>query len=198
MTETEFEDEVISIPEYEEEPISIRRTTFLKEVLETILWVIILYFIVDYVSIRVLVKGRSMEPNLVEGNFLLVNKLAYQNGLPDRGEIIVFNNPLDEEIDFIKRVIGLPGDTIEVTSGDLYLNGTKIEEYYIYGDSLRNTPLTSVPDGHVYVMGDNRNVSSDSRMWGPLNTAAILGQPVLIYWPPSDWGSMPHSTETFP
>lgn len=174
-----------------------RLSIFFKELLETLIWVAILFLIVNFFSLRVLVKGRSMEPSLQDGNFLLVNRLAYNDDLPARGEVIVFTNPSDTDIDFIKRVIGLPGDTIEVNNGTLYLNNQIIDESYILSQSLRNTSPVVVPEGHVFVLGDNRNVSSDSRTWGPLDIDEILGKPILIYWPPNQWGDVPHSTETF-
>jgi signal peptidase I len=131
------------------------------------------------------IPSPSMEPTLVEGDRVLVNRLVYHFHPPQRGDIIVFHPPDRPGSDpFIKRVIGVAHDTIAVHDGVLYLNGAPqdepyIKEYPIEGDF----PETTVDDGYVWAMGDNRNNSGDSRVFGPVSLGAIMGEAFAVYWP---------------
>jgi len=164
------------------------------DILETIVLAIVLYFGINALSARVRVDGFSMIPTLQNGEYILVNKLAYKTGQPNRGDIIVFRLPGDESQDLIKRVIGLPGDTIHVGDGILTINGEKLNEPYI-----AQAPLYSgdwvVPSDNLFVLGDNRNDSRDSHQWGLLPYENIIGKSVVIYWPPADWKIINHTEE---
>jgi len=164
------------------------------DIIETIILAVVLYFGINALSARVRVDGFSMIPTLQNGEYILVNKLAYKTGQPNRGDIIVFRLPGDESQDLIKRVIGLPGDTVHVGNGVVTINGEKLLEPYIaqapnyFGD-------WTVPDGSLFVLGDNRNDSRDSHQWGLLPFENIIGKSVLIYWPPPEWQIINHTNE---
>ena len=170
------------ITEPEKKPSnSIRR--FLLELLETVVLAVILYFGIDAVIARVRVENISMEPTLVPGEFLMVNKLAYKFGLPKYGDIIVFH--YDPTEDFIKRVIGLPGDTVEVKGGVVYVNNQAFTEPYI-NEPPDYTGTWTVPADSLFVLGDNRRNSSDSHVWGFVAMKEVIGKAIVIYWPLKD------------
>lgn len=155
---------------------------FLFELFQTIILAVILYFLIDSVIARVRVLNISMIPTLQPGEFLLVNKMAYKLGDITRGDIIVFHFPADPKEDYIKRAIGLPGDQVEINSGQVYVNGIQLTEPYI-----KDPPLYSgnwmIPEHSVFVLGDNRNQSSDSHNWGLVPLENIVGKAIMIYWP---------------
>ena len=164
------------------------------DILETIILAVVLYFGINALSARVRVDGFSMIPTLQNGEYILVNRLAYKTGQPNRGDIIVFRLPGDEQQDLIKRVIGMPGDTIHISDGIVTINGATLEEPYIAQDPLYFGDWT-VPEGSLFVLGDNRNDSRDSHQWGLLPLENVIGKSVLIYWPPSDWKVINHTDE---
>jgi signal peptidase I len=166
--------------------------TYVREIVETIVLTAVIF-----VGIRLLVQnfrieGRSMEPTLHSGEYLLVNKLSYLGpGEPGRGDIVVFE-AWNQEKDFIKRVIGVPGDTVEVRDGCVYVSGTCLDEPYLDQPTTEAIgPVTLGPDEY-YVMGDNRGNSSDSRAYGPLPGDRIIGKAWVTYWPPEDIGLVPN------
>jgi signal peptidase I len=127
-----------------------------------------------------------MNPSLANGEYILVNKLAYRLGEPKRGDIIVFSFPNDPSQDLIKRVIGLPGDNIDIQNGKVMINGIALEEPYIAAPPIYNGNW-QVDVGKLFVLGDNRNESKDSHEWGLLPIENVIGKAVLIYWPPPKW-----------
>jgi signal peptidase I len=148
-----------------------------------------------------------MEPNFHDGQFLFINRWAYCPGLhldlapldlhwsrtrciwqPQRGDVIVFRYPADPTKDYIKRVIGLPGEHVEVRNGQVFINGERLPEPFGPNPGSYTAPALTVPPDQVYVMGDNRNNSSDSHIWGPLPESYIVGRAWLSYWPPPLWG----------
>lgn len=144
------------------------------------------------------VDGKSMEPNFHNGEYILTDKISYRLHSPNRGDVIVFHSPQDERVDFIKRIIGVPGDSIKVASGHIYLNGQKLTENYVNdpgqvlaGRFLRENTEITVPSGEYFVMGDNRNHSSDSREWGLVSTGGIVGRAFFRYWPINEFGIVP-------
>ncbi len=146
---------------------------------------VILYFLIDTVVGRVRVENISMQPTLHEGQFLLVNKLAYRLGDFQRGDVIVFHYPRNPSEDYIKRVIGLPGDTVSVENGQVSVNGLVLEEPYI-ASPPQYTSSWTVPDGQIFVLGDNRNQSSDSHSWGFVPVSNVVGRALVVYWPLGD------------
>ncbi|MBI1792961.1 MAG: signal peptidase I [Chloroflexi bacterium] len=165
---------------------------FVLDLFETIGLAVILFLVINMLSARVRVDGFSMLPTLQDGEFMLVNKLAYRTGLPTRGDIIVFRSTTTDNLDLVKRVIGLPGDKVEVRNGQLILNGQALSESYINA-APNYSGQWQVPDGYLFVLGDNRNNSSDSHQWGFLPMQNIIGKAILIYWPPPEWALINHT-----
>ena len=164
------------------------------DILETLILAVVLYFGINAVSVRVRVDGFSMNPTLQDGEYILVNRLAYKIGHPVRGDIVVFSFPMDPKQDLIKRVIGLPGESISVQDGKVMINGIPLEEPYIAAPPIYNGTW-EVPDGQLFVLGDNRNESKDSHEWGLLPVENVVGRAILIYWPPPQWQVIDHTTE---
>lgn len=172
-----------------EQPTNWKR--FVLDILETLVLAVVLYFGINAVSARVRVDGFSMRPTLQDGEYILVNKLAYQFSEPVRGDIVVFVFPINPEEDLIKRIIGIPGDTIMIQDGVLTVNGVVVEEPYINAPPAYNGTW-QVPEGELFVLGDNRNDSRDSHQWGLLPVGNVIGRAVLIYWPPEEWQVIDH------
>lgn len=165
---------------------------FLLDVLETLLLSAVLFLAINALSARVRVDGFSMVPTLQNGEFVLVNRLAYRLGVPQRGDIIVFHFPLDPASqDLIKRVIGLPGDRVVVSNGVVSVNGQNLNEPYIAAPPMYDGAW-EVPAGNLFVLGDNRNDSSDSHSWGMLPMKEIVGKSIFIYWPFPEWKLIDH------
>jgi signal peptidase I len=164
----------------------VRRT--LLDTFETIILSLVLFLAINAVSERIRVESVSMQPTLFAGDMVIVNKLAYRfNNSPHRGDVIVFKYPPDpESIPYIKRVIGLPGDQVHIANGKVYINGQLIDEPYLKVSTNRGGDWT-VPDEQLFVMGDNRNNSRDSRAWGFVPFENIIGRAELIYLPPQHW-----------
>jgi signal peptidase I len=155
---------------------------FVVDTVETILLAVILFLVINALSARVRVENISMKPTLQPGEFLLVNRVAYKIGEPEIGDIIVFHAPGASDLDYIKRVIGLPGDNVRISEGVVYVNDQPLYEPYI-ADPPRYTGEWDVPPEQLFVLGDNRNNSSDSHMWGFVPYEDIVGRALLIYWP---------------
>lgn len=178
----------------QEQPINWKR--FLLDILETLVLAVVLYFGINAVSARVRVDGFSMNPTLQDGEYILINKLAYKLGEPMRGDIVVFVFPVNPEEDLIKRIIGLPGDTITVQDGTLSINGAVVNEPYIKAPPAYDGTW-HVAEGELFVLGDNRNDSRDSHQWGVLPIENVIGRAVLIYWPPEQWQVIKHIEQVF-
>lgn len=155
---------------------------FLVDTVETILLALVLFLVINTLSARVRVENISMKPTLQPGEFLLVNRVAYKIGEPSIGDIIVFHAPGPSDLDYIKRVIGLPGDHVKITDGMVYVNDQPLYEPYI-ADPPRYSGEWDVPSEQLFVLGDNRNNSSDSHLWGFVPYEDIVGRALLIYWP---------------
>lgn len=160
---------------------------FLVDVFETLVLSLILFLAINAISARIRVDGYSMEPTLHTGEFVIVNKIAYKLGDAERGDIIVFHYPRNPEQEYIKRVIGLPGDELEVRNGQVYVNGQLLEEPYIKAPPAYSDSWT-VPQDSLFVFGDNRNNSSDSHNWGEVPLELVIGKAIFVYWPPTEWG----------
>ena len=155
---------------------------FWRDLIETILMAVVLFLLLNAATSRVRVYNISMQPTLHEGNLLVVNKLAYKLGEPKRGDIIVFHYQGTVTEDYIKRVIGLPGDTVDVRGGIVRVNGQAITEPYI-AELPGYTGTWKVPEGELFVLGDNRNHSSDSHDWGFVEQEWVVGRAIIVYWP---------------
>jgi signal peptidase I len=167
--------------------VSKNRTRLIREVIETIAFTLLIFLVIRFAAQSYRVEGESMEPGLHSDEFVLVDKVAYLFQSPQRGDVIVFRYPLDVQRDFIKRIIGLPGDTIRTTSSGVIIDGQALHEPYIsFPFNFDNNTWKLGPD-QFFVMGDNRDNSLDSRTWGPLDRNYIIGKAVAVYWPVSNW-----------
>ncbi len=192
-----------------------------RDILETLILTLFIFLLVRSVVQNFKVEGRSMEPTLHNGQYLLINKATYWRldsrllerltpgaeasagngaapshylfGPPQRGDIIVFRYPKEPSRDFIKRVIAVPGDVVEIRSGVVYVNGQALKEEYTAAAPNYLMAPESVPPGNYFVLGDNRNNSSDSHVWGLVPEGNIIGKAWLSYWPPDEWGAIPSS-----
>ena len=164
---------------------------FLIDLVETLVLSVVLFLGINAVTARVLVEGFSMRPTLDNGQYVLVNKMAFRSSLPEYGDILVFHFPVDPDQDFIKRVIGLPGDEITISDSNVTVNGHTLIEPYIAASPLYAGKWT-VPAGHIFVLGDNRNNSSDSHSWGPVPMENVVGKAIVVYWPPPAWQLVDH------
>lgn len=163
----------------------------LREVAETLVLMVTIYAFVNLASARFIVEGDSMLPNFHTGQYLIVSRVNYLLGEPERGDVVVFHYPRDPQSDYIKRVIGMPGDTVELRDQRVFVNGVELEEPYINEPCLPiHCPNRSwqVGPNAFFVMGDNRNESSDSRSFGPVEREYFVGEALVRYWPPDDWG----------
>jgi signal peptidase I len=134
----------------------------------------------------------SMEPNFQEGECIMVNKVSYHSSGPQRGDVIVFSPPFDSPHPYIKRVIGLPGDRVEIRDETVFVNGVPLEEDYIVSPPNYTMPAEEIPDNEYFVLGDNRNNSNDSHTGWLVPRDNIIGKAWFIYWPPSKWGVVKH------
>lgn len=163
--------------------------------------VVVLVLIGVFAVQPVVVEGTSMVPQLHDGERLLVNKIVYYNiesvswGHINRGDIVVFWYPKEPDKSYVKRVIGLPGETVEVKNGRVLINGNELNEDYLdyeHNQSLPTWPAKKVDDHYYFVMGDNRDNSSDSRYWGLVPQKYVYGKAFFRYWKPQDMGFLKH------
>lgn len=172
------------------------RRSLLHELVETFILTALIFVLMQALVQNYRIEGYSMEPNLHEGQRLFVNKFVYYFQEPQRGDIVVFEytkgDPTGPEKDYIKRIIGLPGDTVECRPGELLINGQVIDESYNPNPHSYFCSPTTLGPNEYYVLGDNRNQSSDSHSWGALDRKDIIGRAWLLYWPLPQLGIIPH------
>ena len=191
----------------ESEPLSPTMSRFAREVIEAVVLALIVFLLIQGSVRNFRVDGSSMRPTLEGGQYLLVNKMVYfqlDTGRlsriipfwktdkptghfaihpPNRGDVIVFRFPRDPSKDFVKRVIGLPGELIELKSGKTFIDGVPLEEPYLDSKQASSHPPTQIGEKEYFVMGDNRRSSNDSRTWGPVPEENLLGKVLVVYWP---------------
>ena len=176
-----------------------RRLHMLREVLEAVALTILLFLVFRFAVQNYRVDGHSMVPTLQDQQYILVNRAAYLFHPPERGDVIVFAYPLDPSQDYVKRVIGIPGDRVQVKQdGTVIVNGVKLREPYITPALNPYLPTDMVlGPGQYFVLGDNRGDSSDSRIWGPVPRQNIIGKALLVYWPLSGFHLIPDASAVF-
>lgn len=213
------------LPEAAAEPLPRQHSAgrlFLRELIETAILAVLVFLAVRASVQHYRVEGLSMEPSLEDGEFLLVNSLVYDrfdiqavarwvpfwdpgepaerhafHG-PERGDIVILHHPASEKArDLVKRVVGLPGDRLRIEGGVVYINGRALIEPYIKEPWRGDLDETEIPPGKYFVMGDNRNNSLDSRVFGPVDEALIVGKAMVSWWPRSTWGGIPNQTPEF-
>ena len=185
------------IPEERETATPSRRETSkkkkekstLREMIEVIITALVLAFVIKtFVVGNFWIPSESMVPTIEVNDKVIVTNFSYWFDDPQRGDVIVFKYPLNTRTDYIKRCIGLPGETVEFRDSRLYINGEPVAEPYLPEDLTFDDygPVT-VPEGQYFVCGDNRNNSADSRAWGFLDRSLIIGKAQCIYWPFDRW-----------
>ena len=152
--------------------------------------VLFCFFLITFVAQAFRVQGTSMLPLLHDSERIIVNKFVYRFHSIERGDVVVFWFPRDPSVSFIKRVVGLPGDTVELREGVLFVNGRRVEEGYVQGQFRDNESheAVQVSKGYYFVLGDHRNSSNDSRNWGEVPEKYIYGKAFLRFWPISKAG----------
>jgi signal peptidase I len=174
-----------------------RLGAFFMDVLEVVVFAVGIFLIVYLLILRPhKIKGQSMHPTFPDGEYLLTEKVSYYRGGPQRGDVVVFKPPISED-EFIKRIIALPGETISVQNGKVFVNGKELNEDYIKVQTngsafLSEGEVYTIPEGKYFTMGDNRQHSSDSRAWGPIEKKDITGKAWLTYWPIDKAGIVRH------
>jgi len=183
----------------------------IKELSETTILAMVIFLALQFALRNYQVEGSSMHPTLEQGEYVLVNKLVYFHigfeGLahfipymdseentnlfpfhpPRRGEVMIFRFPEDDTRDFVKRVVGIPGDLVEIRQGQLYVNEEAQDEPYVIYNSVANMPGILIQKDEYFVLGDNRIASNDSRNWGPVPTENIIGRAWVTFWPANRW-----------
>jgi signal peptidase I len=167
-----------------------RRGGLAREIAETVVPAIIIALLIHvFMAQATRVYGQSMEPNLHTDMRLVVEKISYRLHSPERGDIVVLRVRPEDEL-LIKRVVGLPGDEVAIHDGRVYINGQPLAESYLNQDTRGNLAPRVVPPLHVFVMGDNRRASNDSRSFGPIHIDNIVGRAWFSYWPPEAAGPL--------
>ncbi len=162
-----------------------------REMLSTVIPALVIAIVIHlFLAQATRVEGYSMEPTLYGHQRLIIEKLSYRFTQPHRGDIVVIRVDGFDEL-LIKRVIGLPGETLEVKNGVVFINGKALDEPYVNGAPRGDYPTTKIPEGYIFVMGDNRNNSNDSRSFGPVPIDHIVGHAWMRYWPLHDFSFMP-------
>jgi signal peptidase I len=182
-----------------------RLGAFFLDILQIIVFAISLFLFMYLLVLQPhKIKGDSMQPNFPDGEYLLTDKVTYRFESPQRGDVIVFVAPVNEEDDYIKRIIGLPGESVSISNGQVFINGRQLNETYldplVYssgGQFLPNDTPVTVPADEYFVMGDNRPYSSDSRSWGFVPKKNITGKAWFIYWPLSRSGTVANISYSF-
>lgn len=183
-----------------------RLGAFFLDILQVIVFAVAIFLFVYLLILQPhKIKGHSMDPNFEDGEFILTDKVSYRFGNPERGDVIVFKAPPDFQEEFIKRIIGLPGDKVMVKGGHVYVNGKLIDESAYLDPSVVTDPGTftvegvevTVPDGQYLFFGDNRPHSFDGRNFATIARSKITGKAWLSYWPPSRAGLIKHLVYTY-
>jgi signal peptidase I len=166
-----------------------------REVAITVLIAVAVFALLRLTVQSYTVVMSSMEPNFQQGECIMVNKVCYRSSAPQRGQVIIFDPPFDSPHPYIKRVIGLPGEIVEIKDGQVFINEIPIDEPYIFPEPSQNNKDYGpevLSDDEYFVLGDNRNNSNDSRAGWTVPRDNIIGRAWFVYWPPSRWGVVKH------
>ena len=163
-----------------------------REVATTVLIALAVFAVLRLTMEAYIVTLSSMEPTFHEGESVMVDKMSYRFSDPQRGDVIVLTPPFDSPRPFIKRVIGLPGEIVEIRDGSVLVNGIPLSEEYVSAPPNYAMPATEVPESEYFVLGDNRNNSNDSHLGWTVPRDGIIGRAWFVYWPPSRWRVVKH------
>ena len=185
-----MEDNIPSPPEQTTAAATQRNEAhWLRELLETLIPAVLLAIVINlFLAQATRVFGQSMEPNLHTDQRIVVEKVSYRFHLPERGDVVVLRLPTNTKELLIKRVIALPGEIVEIHEGQVWVDGQAVEEPYLTQPTMGMMAPLVIPDEHVFVLGDNRGFSNDSRSFGPVPLEDIVGHAWLSYWPPDQLG----------
>ncbi len=161
---------------------------FLRDIALTLVLAIVIFLGLQFTVQSFVIVEHCMEPAFHEGERVLVNKVVYHFIEPKRGDVIILHPPIDPEAVYIKRIIAIPGDSVEVKDGAVYVNGTKLDEPYVQNPAAYTLPEMKVPDNEYFVLGDNRNIANDSHKGWTLPRENIVGKAWFSFWPPDEWG----------
>lgn len=192
MTDTRYEEETGEEATLSRRDKNKKKKSSLREMVEVIVTALVLAFLIKtFVVGNFWIPSESMVPTIEVNDKVIVTNFSYWFEGPERGDVIVFRYPLDTKKDYIKRCIGLPGETIEFQDSKLYVNGQMVEEPYLpEGLVFEDYGPIEVPEGQYFMCGDNRNHSSDSRVWGFVEKRLIIGKAQVIYWPFDRWSTL--------
>jgi len=163
-----------------------------REVAITVLIALAVFAVLRLTMQSYTVVMSSMEPNFYQGDCIMVSKVSYRSSGPQRGEVVVFKPPFESAHPFIKRVIGLPGETVEIRDDSVFVNGIPLDEEYVMAPPNYTMPVTKVLENEYFVLGDNRNNSNDSHTGWMVPRDNIIGRAWFVYWPPSRWRVVKH------
>lgn len=174
-------------------------TNLVMDFLETIVVALSIFVVVYLFLVQPHeVKGSSMEPNFHNNEYILTDKISYRFTEPKRGEVVIFKSPKNPEVDYIKRIIGLPSEQVKIQNGSVYINDKKLGEPYLEettilypGSFMQEGVEITIPSNEYFVFGDNRSHSSDSREFGPISRNLIIGRAFMRYWPLPKFGLLP-------
>ena len=164
---------------------------FFRELIITAVLALVVFFALRFTIDTVIIVGISMEPSFHSGQRILISKVTYRMHEPERGDVIVFRPTNSEKGEFIKRIIAVPNDTVEVKDDAVYVNGTRLKEPYINNTPSYHLGKQKIPAGNYFVLGDNRNQSNDSHNGWVVPRQNIVGKAWLSIWPPPEWGLVP-------
>jgi signal peptidase I len=190
-------------PQRSEQPRLRSHRRLRRDILETVVLIVVVYTLVNLSTVRASLEGPSMQPNFFAGQIIVVNRFAYYFAKPARGDVVVLHSPRDECKmaqpddtnceDLIKRVIGLPGELVQINRGRVYINGSLLDEPYVVKGFCETCDGSwKVGPDQYFVLGDNRNNSMDGHSFGPISRDLIVGEAWIRYWPPQDASVIPH------
>ena len=162
--------------------------TFLRETVVILLMAVVVFLLLQATVQNYVIVYSCMKPNFHDGERLLVNKVVYYFHEPERGDVIIFHPPFNPELTYIKRVIAIPDDTVEIKGGEVYINGSTLYEPYIKEPPAYTFPHKNIPEKEYFVLGDNRNNANDSHKGWTVPRQNIIGKAWLVTWPPGEWG----------
>ena len=160
-----------------------KRPHLLREIVEIVAITVLFFFFVRLLTQSYHINDNTMQPGLGSNSYVMINKQAYLFRPPQRGDVVVFHLPTNTSVDLLRRIIGLPGDTVQIDGTHVIVNGVTLNEPYV---SMNATPIVNtwkIPPDQYFVLGDNRPTSEDSRFWGPIPRAYIVGKAIFVYWP---------------